>query len=98
MPAASQANAGNLALRRAPWNRPFLEELQDFPHGVVKIHSQPEGAEVTCDGRNLGLGPLEVALLPGPHDISARWNGHDDQHHDRRQRRHAQRVLKEIEQ
>jgi predicted phage terminase large subunit-like protein len=34
MPAASQANAGNLALRRAPWNRPFLEELQDFPNGV----------------------------------------------------------------
>jgi predicted phage terminase large subunit-like protein len=34
MPAASQANAGNLAIRRAPWNRPFLEELQDFPHGA----------------------------------------------------------------
>jgi predicted phage terminase large subunit-like protein len=34
MPAASQANAGNLALRRAPWNRPLLEELQDFPHGA----------------------------------------------------------------
>lgn len=34
MPAASQANAGNLALRRAPWNRNFLEELQDFPNGA----------------------------------------------------------------
>lgn len=34
MPVASQANAGNLALRRAPWNRPFLEELQDFPNGA----------------------------------------------------------------
>jgi len=34
MPAASQANAGNLALRRAPWNRPLLEELQDFPNGA----------------------------------------------------------------
>jgi predicted phage terminase large subunit-like protein len=34
MPAASQANAGNLALRRAPWNRALLEELQDFPHGA----------------------------------------------------------------
>ena len=29
-----QANAGNLAIRRAPWNRPFLEELQDFPNGA----------------------------------------------------------------
>jgi predicted phage terminase large subunit-like protein len=34
MPAASQVNAGNLALRRAPWNRAFLEELQDFPDGT----------------------------------------------------------------
>ncbi len=34
MPAASQANAGNLALRRAPWNRMLLEELQDFPNGA----------------------------------------------------------------
>ena len=34
MPAASQANAGNLSLRRAPWNRSLLEELQDFPNGA----------------------------------------------------------------
>ena len=34
MPVASQANAGNLALRRAPWNRVLLEELQDFPNGA----------------------------------------------------------------
>ena len=34
MPAASQVNAGNLSLRRAPWNRAFLEELQDFPDGA----------------------------------------------------------------
>ena len=34
MPAASQANAGNVSLRRAPWNRALLEELQDFPNGA----------------------------------------------------------------
>jgi predicted phage terminase large subunit-like protein len=34
MPAASQANAGNLSLRRAAWNRSLLEELQDFPNGA----------------------------------------------------------------
>ena len=34
MPVASQANAGNLALRLAPWNRVLLEELQDFPNGA----------------------------------------------------------------
>ena len=34
MPVASQADAGNLALLRAPWNRTLLEELRDFPHGA----------------------------------------------------------------
>ena len=34
MPVASQADAGNLALLRAPWNRVLLEELRDFPHGA----------------------------------------------------------------
>ena len=34
MPAASQMNAGNISMRRAPWNRAFLEELQDFPEGT----------------------------------------------------------------
>ena len=34
MPVASQVNAGNLSLRRAPWNRALLEEMQDFPHGA----------------------------------------------------------------
>ncbi len=34
MPAASQASGGNVVLRRAPWNRALLEELQDFPNGA----------------------------------------------------------------
>ena len=34
LPAASQVNNGNMTLRRAPWNRNFLEELQDFPDGT----------------------------------------------------------------
>ena len=33
MPAASQIDAGNLTLLAAPWNRAFLDELRDFPHG-----------------------------------------------------------------
>ncbi len=33
-PVAAQAEAGNLAIVRAPWNRTFLDELRDFPHGV----------------------------------------------------------------
>jgi predicted phage terminase large subunit-like protein len=33
MPVAAQAEAGNVTLVRATWNRPLLEELADFPHG-----------------------------------------------------------------
>jgi predicted phage terminase large subunit-like protein len=32
-PVAAQIEAKNLSLVRAPWNRAFLEELRDFPHG-----------------------------------------------------------------
>jgi predicted phage terminase large subunit-like protein len=32
-PVAAQVEAGNLRLLRASWNRLFLEELRDFPHG-----------------------------------------------------------------
>jgi predicted phage terminase large subunit-like protein len=32
-PVAAQIEAGNMSLVRAPWNRTFLEELRDFPHG-----------------------------------------------------------------
>jgi predicted phage terminase large subunit-like protein len=30
---ASQVNAGSVRIRRAPWNRAFIEELAAFPHG-----------------------------------------------------------------
>jgi predicted phage terminase large subunit-like protein len=33
VPVASQADAGNLALVAASWNRDFLDELRDFPFG-----------------------------------------------------------------
>jgi predicted phage terminase large subunit-like protein len=32
-PVAAQIEARNLSLVRAPWNRIFVEELRDFPHG-----------------------------------------------------------------
>ncbi|MBV8524333.1 MAG: phage terminase large subunit, partial [Acetobacteraceae bacterium] len=34
MPVASQLEAGNLAIVRAPWNGALLEELRNFPHGA----------------------------------------------------------------
>ena len=33
VPVAAQSDAGNLAIAAAPWNRAFLDELRDFPHG-----------------------------------------------------------------
>lgn len=33
---ASQAEAGNVAIKLAPWNREFLEELEKFPMGQFK--------------------------------------------------------------
>jgi serine/threonine protein kinase len=50
---------------------------QEFPHGVVKVHCQPDRAEVICDGRAVGAGPVDLLLPPGRHEIGARWNGHD---------------------
>jgi predicted phage terminase large subunit-like protein len=32
-PVAAQIEASNVSLLRAPWNRVFLDELRDFPHG-----------------------------------------------------------------
>jgi len=50
---------------------------QEFPHGVVKVHCQPERAEVICDGRAVGAGPVDLLLPPGRHEIGAQWNGHE---------------------
>jgi serine/threonine protein kinase len=50
---------------------------QDFPHGTLKIRSQPEGADVFCDGREIGQTPLDWPVLPGRHELSARLNGRD---------------------
>ena len=33
MPVAAQTAAGNLSIRRAPWNAAFLDELAEFPSG-----------------------------------------------------------------
>ena len=33
MPVAAQVSNGTLAIRRAPWNAAFVDELSSFPHG-----------------------------------------------------------------
>ena len=48
---------------------------QSFPHGLLKVRTQPAGAGVLYDGRLIGLAPATLPLLPGKHQISARWKG-----------------------
>jgi hypothetical protein len=50
---------------------------QELPHGVLKVRIQPEGAEVICDGQEVGNAPLDLPVLPGRHEVSARWNDRD---------------------
>ena len=57
--------------------RGVTEFQQDFPHGVLKVRSQPIGAEIFCNKRLVGLAPMDVPLLPGAHTIRARWGGRD---------------------
>jgi serine/threonine protein kinase len=54
---------------------------QEFPHGTVKIRTEPDGAEVFCDDVDWGAGPKEVDLLPGRHEITAEHNGRTSRVH-----------------
>ena len=55
--------------------RGVTEFQQEFPHGMVKVQSQPRGAEIFCDQHLVGLAPISVPLLPGKHTVGARWAG-----------------------
>jgi len=60
-PIASQANAGNLSLLRATWNRPFLDELAAFP-------SAAHDDQVDALSRAFAAVSEE-----GGYDVSMRW-------------------------
>ena len=38
-------------------------------HGSINIHSQPQGAQVSINGRSVGLTPIEVELAGGEHEV-----------------------------
>lgn len=61
-PLASQAEAGNVKLIRAPWNRDFLNELCDFPHG--KHDDQVDAASGAFN---------KLALMPSYSAQTIRW-------------------------
>ena len=56
MPVASQANAGNVSVLRAGWNRAFLEELEDFPGGAK---------DDQVDALSRAFGMLVEVAVPG---------------------------------
>jgi hypothetical protein len=47
---------------------------QAFPHGTVKIESQPPGAEIFFGEDSLGETPLEIPLPAGTHQLTAELN------------------------
>ena len=47
--------------RRAPWST-----------GLLSVASEPTGARVTVDGKDIGQSPLQFKLNPGKHTVEAR--------------------------
>lgn len=44
--------------------------------GQVQILSEPQGAEVTVDGRAVGRAPLEMTIAPGQHQVRVQQPGY----------------------
>lgn len=60
-PFASQVQAGNVSVLRAPWNRAYIEEMGQFPNQKAKDQvdatSRAYSAIVTRRKRRVGVGP-----------------------------------------
>ncbi len=57
-----------------------LEELAKKQRGVVRINSDPPGAQVTVDGKEQlgGATPFSIQLMPGRYSLTARAEGFPD--------------------
>ncbi|MDR3403479.1 MAG: serine/threonine protein kinase [Chthoniobacter sp.] len=49
--------------------------VRDFPHGIVRIESQPPGAEIYEGDVLLGIAPVSIPLPPGHHVFVAEMDG-----------------------
>lgn len=49
--------------------------IQAFPSGSIEVTSNPEGATVLVDGKEVGQAPIEVTLPPGTHEVTAEHKG-----------------------
>jgi len=60
-PFAAQAEAGNVKLLRAEWNRAYLEELEQFPHGK---HDDQVDASSGAFAQLTGRVPAQMRAMP----------------------------------
>ena len=56
-------------------------ELLPVQPGSLHIVSQPQGVEIEIDGKSAGVAPLEQALPPGEHTVTAKLEGYNIQTH-----------------
>lgn len=49
--------------------------VQDIPHGIVRIESEPPGAEIYEGDLLLGIAPVSIPIPPGRHALVAEMEG-----------------------
>ena len=74
------SSADMLKVLRRFYPAPSLEKLSAPPSpepgaGTVRVTSEPDGAEITVDGKFVGSTPSTLRLAAGPHDIEVKAAG-----------------------
>lgn len=79
-PFASQVKAGNVKLLRGPWNKPYIDELCNFPGGALKDRVDASSGAfkrlITKGGPMVFKTPIVNFTVPvplGPHPVPSRY-------------------------
>lgn len=51
-----------------------------FANGEIHVTSQPEGAQISVDGKESGIAPLDLSLTEGAHEFTAKYGRWPEQH------------------